>query len=118
MGFHTIHYIRFLYRGYLMQYTRRLTITESIRHYIHISKPRRSDFPPTHEKFTIITEDGDEFEVEIDKKNRMWVAVLQLKYKFSTGMVFKIESSDKKTYTISQIGTSDFPNFAMMPQTR
>ncbi len=87
----------------------------SLYSHIKITKKR---FPPTNEKFVIVAEDGDRFEVEIDKKNRMWVAVLQLKYRFSAGMIFKIESLGKKTYAISQIGTSNFPSFAMISQFR
>ena len=99
-----------------MQYTRKLTVTESVRHYIHISKSRRNDFPPANDKITLVVDDGDKFEVEIDKKNRMWVPILQLKYKFSSGMIFKIESVGNKTYTITQIGTSKFPSFAVASQ--
>jgi len=53
-------------------YKRKLSYSETNRHFIHIDKRHRDMFPPAGETFMVVI-DNEKFEATIDSFNRIWL---------------------------------------------
>ena len=82
------------------KYERKLTFSESNRHYIYITKNYRDIFPPAGKEFMIVI-DNRKFEAKVGKQNnRIWAANFRDYIDMSEGITLVLSKNPDGSFTL------------------
>ena len=78
-----------------------MTVSEATRHFVYVEADEICEFFPCRREPFKIRIDDEEFDVEIDNRNRIWEASLRNHIGFKEGNVFVFKKNSDGSFTLS-----------------